>query len=225
MSNIGDKIKEDGVGMRWIRTAAATVTASAAASGVLYGVLVWLVTPRFKEFSSGIVYSITEQLREDVKRNGEQGDRLEKVVASLNVSVNEIIAITTVDLTPSWVFDPVDTAISDGDIGGPVTVTASGYKMRDCGIPIVDMYFANGNNIYHRFSAVSLLTPDNRGIAVTVDPARIQKITYIAIIPDDDNVKPGRAAGFISLYYPDKCPKVDPIIAGPLQFRIGAQKP
>lgn len=215
-----DRLNEDGVGMRWLRTAATTITSTAAAIAVVWGLLVWLVEPRVNEWAVGLINEAISDLQVESERTNTHLDRLDIVVERLEENISALEVSLKGSTAPSWRFDLPSTSISDGAIGGQVSISAGGYKLRECGIPRVDLYFINGNGVYHRFENTSLLTIDNRGVAFPVDPDRLQTITYTAEIPDDDNVKPGRGQGFISLTYPDACPLVEEVVAGPLQFRI-----
>lgn len=214
------RIDADGVGMRWIRTAATTIVAMAAAVGVLWGGISWLLGPRVVEWSENLVVEATEGLRMELRRNADQIDRLDLVVGRLEQTTSELAEASLMNTSPSWRFDPVETQISDGRIGGEVVIEAAGYKLRDCGAPVVDLYFINGGGVYHRFADTSLLSSNGRGVAFPVDPDRLQSIRYTAEIPADEQVSPGRAQGFISVTYPDACPAVPAEVAGPLQFRI-----
>lgn len=215
-------IKADGVGMRWLRTAATTITAVAAATVVVWTAVAWLVSPRLADWGETLVLETTSGLRSELQQNAQHLNRLDDVVSRLEETTAQLADTSILNTSPSWRFDPVDTSVSDGRIGGEVTIRATGYKLRDCGVPQVDLYFVNGGGVYHRFVDTSLLTSDGRGIAAPVDPSRTFTITYTARIPDNDNVSPGRAFGFISTTYPDACPAAEPAVAGPLQFRIYA---
>lgn len=215
-----ERIHDDGVGMRWIRTAATTISSLTAALVIVWGAIIWAIGPRLDIWAKELVDNATEEMAADLADNRSHLDRLDAVVERLEQTVAALGQSIAADLSDSWRFSPPDTSISDGVIGGEIIVTAGGWKLRDCGVPVVDLYFVNGNGIYHRFEDASVLTTDGRGIAFPVDPTRLQKITYTARIPSDDNVKPGRAQGWISVTYPDKCPAVPPAVAGPMQFRI-----
>lgn len=215
-----ERIHDDGVGMRWIRTAATTISSLTAALVIIWGALIWTIGPRFEQWAQELVDGATEDMAADLASNRNHLDRLDAVVVRLEETVAALSQTIATDISDSWRFSPPDTSISDGEIGGEIVVTAAGWKLRDCGVPVVDLYFVNGNGIYHRFENASVLTADGRGIAFPVDPSRLQHITYTARIPADDNVKPGRAQGWISVTYPDKCPAVPPSVAGPMQFRI-----
>lgn len=206
--------------MRWARTAATTLSSITAALLIIWGGLVWLVEPRFYEWAQSIVDASTETLASDLERSTEHLDRLDMVVERLEENVSRLSETAAQSTAASWRFDPVETAISDGPIGGFVTIRAAGFKLRDCGVPTVDLYFVNGGGVYHRFVEASVLSSGGRGIALPVMPTRLQSLTYTARIPTDDGVSPGRALGYISITYPDACPAVEPAVAGPLQFRI-----
>lgn len=208
--------------MRWVRTAATTITSTAAAGAVLWMATTWLIAPRLDEWAKNLIEETTTHLRGATSANAEQIEQLEDVVVALNNSVDLLSKRVTASLAPSWRFSRPDTHISDGYIGGRVLITAGGYKLRECGIPRVDLYFVNGNGTYHRFVDNSLLSDTNRGVAFNVDPGRVQTVRYTARIPANDDVKPGRAQGYISVTYPDGCPEVEEVVAGPLQFRITA---
>jgi hypothetical protein len=217
---IEEKIEQDGVAMRWIRTAATTITAVGAAAAMLYGAFLWVVEPRAIEWTTAIAKEASEDVRTSLNSTLGQVDRLDTLIQELEDTVARLDEASTQARAPSWRFSRPDTSISDGVIGGFVTIQSGGNKLRDCGVPTVDLYFINGEGIYHRFTDATVLTEDGRGVAFPVDPGRVQVISYRARIPADDGVQPGRAVGFISITYPDACPQVEPAVAGPLQFRI-----
>lgn len=210
---IRDRIKNDDIGMRWIRTAATTITSIATAGAVLFSASIWLVGPRFVEWTESLVREVTMDLRSDF-------EALDDVVERLEITTAQLAETSILNPSPSWRFDPVETTVTDGFIGGIVTIRASGYKVRDCGVPTVDLYFVNGDGVFHRFEDVSLLSSDGRGVALPVQPNRLQSLSYVARIPSSEGVQPGRAQAYMSVYYPDACPAVPTAIAGPLQFRI-----
>jgi hypothetical protein len=224
VSKLTEDIKADTVFMRWVRTAATTITAFAAAVAVIWSGTVYVFGPRVTTWAEGMIDEATSDVRAGVERTMQEIDRLESVVTQFETqfadSVSRIEGVVAGSTAPSWRFSLPDTSISDGAIGGTVRVTAGGFKLRECGIPRVDLYFVNGSGIFHRFETVSLLSEDNRGVAFPVDPDRLQQVSYTARIPDDDGVTPGRARGFIAVTYPDNCPNVQEVVAGPLQFRI-----
>lgn len=220
LTKFADDIARDTVPMRWLRTAATTITAMAAAVAVLWSATVYVFGPRVTVWAEEMITAATSDLRSENERTMRQIDRLDSVVTTLEGSMQQLAETVAGSTAPSWRFSMPDTSISDGEIGGLVTVRAGGFKLRECGIPRVDLYFANGGGAFHRFERVSLLSEDNRGVAFPVMPDRVQRVSYVATIPEDDGVTPGRAQGFIAVTYPDACPNVPEVVAGPLQFRI-----
>ena len=204
--------------MRWLRTAATTLTSITSALALIWLGFVWLVEPRFYSWAEDIIGAATKTMAADLNSAQLQMKRLENVVTTLEQNVVAIKEASAGSIAPSWRFDPVETRISDGHIGGTVKIEAAGYKLRDCGVPLVDLYFINGRNTYHRFENASILTETNRGIALPPSPNRMQKLSYTAEIPADDNVTAGRGHGYISVTYPTQCPFVEPAVVGPLNF-------
>lgn len=217
---IKQEIQQDTVAMRWLRTAATTVTSVAAAVVVGYAVVEYTFGPRITGWAEAMIDAATEEIRQEVDQTSEQTERLERVVTRLEESLLTVGTAFEEARSPSWRFDAQGTTITDGRVGGSVVITAAGYKLRECGTPRVDLYFINGGGIYHRFQGSSLLSPDGRGVAFPVSPDRVQSVRYVATIPADDGVTPGRASGYIAVSYPDGCPQVPEVVAGPLQFRI-----
>ncbi|MEO0485263.1 MAG: hypothetical protein AAF092_05070 [Pseudomonadota bacterium] len=113
-------------------------------------------------------------------------------------------------------------SVSAGQIGSFVRVKFRIRKMRDCGAPSFDLVFYNGSDALHRFSDVSIVGPDGRGINLPVDPERDQIIEYFARIPSDDGVTPGSGLAWLNdFHYPD-CPGHQTVIVPPqLPFLIG----
>lgn len=215
-----ERLEQDGVGMRWFRTAATTLTSITAALLVIWGGLLWLVEPRLHQWAKNMVDMSTQDLRDRMERTDDAVDRVEALINSLERNVIALSEVTIQSTDPAWKFDHIQTSISDGPIGGLVRITAVGYKLRDCGIPIIDMYFINGGGLAHRFADVSIESAGGRGILLPTDPTRLQTISYAARIPNNEGISPGRGIGYISLTYSDSCPAVDPVVAGPLQFQI-----
>lgn len=220
MSKIGERIQEDSVGMRWIRTAATTIVSTAAAGSILWGVLTWLVAPRVDEWAHDLVDKATLDLQQQTGANASNIDKLDKAVDKMGEAISVLSDQLASGQEPAWVFIHGATSVGDGKIGSPVSIVAVGRKLRECGVPRVDLYFIDAAGNFHRFSRPSVLSPDGRGIVLPVRPDENQTVSYTAIIPDDEHVTPGRAQAFISLTYPDGCPNVREAVAGPLQFRI-----
>ena len=215
-----ERVEEDGIGMRWFRTAATTITSIVGALLVIWMGLLWLVEPRFYDWADQLIDASTKHMAKELEQTTLHLDRLDEVVTKLEENVIALTEASERNTAPSWRFDPVETRISDGPIGGTVTITAAGYKLRDCGVPVIDLYFINGKQTYHRFVDASILTANNRGVSLTPAPNRLQRLTYTAEIPAEDNVTAGRGHGYIAVTYPSQCPFVEPAVVGPLQFRI-----
>lgn len=220
MTQLRERIREDGVGMRWLRTAATTIIALSGALGIVWGAMVYLLAPRLDQYATGLVVTATADLADEQKQIGSQVDRLEGVVTEVVVTVNELARGRREAQAPAWRFHALETSIEDGFVGSVTIIKAAGFKLRECGVPVVDLYFVDAAGVYHRFETPSLLSVSNRGIALPVDPDRMQRLSYTAHIPASPDITPGRAQGFISLTYSDKCPQAETAVVGPLQFRI-----
>lgn len=210
--------------MRWVRTAATTITSVSGAAIVLVAALTWFIEPRLTEWADSFVSKATKKLEEDIEAQGARLERFESSLNALSSSVESVAQAVREDGSPSWRFSLPDTRIEDGSIGGTVQISSAGYKLKECGIPVVDLYFVDMRGVFHRFVDASVLSIDNRGIALPVDPRALRQIRYTAQIPANDEVTPGRAEGFISITYPDKCPRAPAAVAGPLQFRISKDR-
>lgn len=215
-----ERFQEDGVGMRWLRTAATTLTSITAALLVIWGGALWLVEPRLHEWANDLVQKSTEDVRQRLSTTDNAVSRIESAIQALERSVLSIQQVSAESSSPAWRFDTVETSISDGAVGDLVQIRSAGFKLRECGVPVIDVYFVNGGGVFHRFTDPSILSDIGRGVSLPTDPSRLQIITYTARIPNQDGVSPGRGLGYISITYPDSCPNVAPSVAGPLQFRI-----
>lgn len=220
MSMSADQIR---LNLPWIKSAATALSSFVAAIAVAWTAFMWLVEPRVVEWAELLVADMTQETMEETRRTREQLERLDHVVDRLESGVEALAVAVEGSSAPAWRFAPSDTSISDGMVGGFVTIRASGYKLRECGIPRVDLFFIDAAQISHRFTEASLLSPDGRGIALPVDPDRMQSVSYSARIPMGDRVRPGRAVGFVAASYPDGCPMVPETISGPLAFRINGR--
>lgn len=201
--------------MAWnyVKLAAQAVTSVGAAGAVLIGAGSYLVGPRFTQWAEGLVEQTTAELSAEV-------DELQSVVDSLASTVDDVRRDQDAMSAPAWQWDPVETIISDGDIGGEVLVRAAGRKLRDCGSPLVDIYFVNGEQRFHRFQNVSILDTDGRGPALPASPEEVITINFTAEIPRREGIFSGRASGFITFSYPDLCPNARAETVGPLAFWI-----
>lgn len=211
----------------WVRAISSAITAVFAAGAAVIGLVVFVFEPRAVQWTVGVVDTVIETLQSEITENtearmefGGQLDRLEQAVSDLSQSLVQLVEKQTARSLPSWRFSVPDTHVSDGPIGGSVIVTASGFKLRDCGVPVIDLYFVGRDGIYHRFLTSSVVNASGRGIALPVRPADRQVVRYSVTIPDDENVQVGRAMATISVTYPERCPTLEPAVASNLQFRI-----
>lgn len=124
------------------------------------------------------------------------------------------------DGRPALRFDRSGHRISDTAIGGVAVFVWRFYKLRDCGRPTVDLAFRNGDGRIHRFENLSVLDVDGRGIIFETAPNRVQEISYTASIPRDEGVHAGRAHGWVTVSYPDACPRVVAVTSPEVAFEI-----
>lgn len=226
MSKISDAFIADSVWIRWVRTALATFTAAGAAIAVSYQGAVW-VSDAAQRWAVELVQDTTSDLAVQVNQTQRSVDALQDLVRDVSGSVNTLSSTVEAvseaqaqTASPPWRWSRADTSISDGLIGGSVEVQASGFKLRECAAPVIDMYFINGESRVHRFADISIINSLGRGIALPVSLTRQQTVRYTAVIPADENIQPGRAQAFITVSYPDLCPQAAAETIGPLQFRI-----
>jgi hypothetical protein len=124
------------------------------------------------------------------------------------------------DARPAIRFDRSGHVISDTAIGGVAVFTWRFYKLRDCGRPVVDLAFRNGDGRIHRFDGISVIDAAGRGITFETAPNRVQEISYTARVPSDEGVHAGRAYGWVTISYPDACPRVDAVTSPEVSFRV-----
>lgn len=213
-------VAEDGVFMRWVRTAATTITSVAAAAAVLWVAAAFAIEPRAIEWTRGVVETVVGDLRGEGVETRQAVRQLTDTVERLRGSVDQLTASPAFDQSPSWRFDAAENAMSDGAPGGLIEVAVSGYRTRDCGVPVVDVWFVDSAGRHHRFIDVSILDGRGRGVVMPVDPARRQLLNFSARIPAGDAVARGRAQGFVSFSHPDKCPLLPVVATSALVFRI-----
>lgn len=128
------------------------------------------------------------------------------------------------DARPAIRFDRSGHTISDTAIGGVAVFVWRFYKLRDCGRPTVDLAFRNGAGRIHRFDNLSVVDHTGRGITFETAPNRVQEISYTAQIPRNEGVHEGRAYGWVTISYPDACPRVDAVTSPEVAFRILAEE-
>lgn len=181
-----------------------------------------LATPQIEAIAQGVVKVEMSGVSENLEANSAELRNLKSSINDLQKSIEQLQETAIIDQTPSWRWSRPDTSFTDGSAGGDLTVTASGYKLRECGVPVVDLYFEDNGRNWHRLKAGSFITEGSRGIALPIVPDVLQTLSYPATIPED--TAPGRAEGYIALTYPDRCPHLEPAIVGPIPFMIRANR-
>jgi len=231
-----ERVEKDEVGMRWFRTAVTTMVAT----GTLIGMMWAGANTLLSGFEAWVVARLDvalEEHREQLDRTEVNLQRLEDAILSqrsttaqlgdnveaLQADLTALAAKEANKRTPAWVFDDAKTNVSDGSIGGIVFIKATGKKLRECGRPIVGVYFINGNSVIHSFEDVSITDNQGRGVSFPPDPDKEITIRYTAVIPKDDNVSAGRANAFIELDYTATCPSAPISRTSAMQFRINGR--
>lgn len=222
--SLREVIAEDGVTVRWIRTAATTIVSVAAAAGVLWAAATYAIEPRAVDWTRRVVESVVQDMRVDGAESRQAVRALTETVDRLRTSVEQLAASPALDQAPSWRFDAVENSITDGMVGGMVEVSVSGFRSRDCGVPMIDVWFVDMSGRYHRFVDVSILDGRGRGVALPVDPARRQELRFSARIPRGEGVALGRAQGYVAVSHPEKCPLLSVVQTSALVFRISAAR-
>lgn len=168
-------------------------------------------------------------VRETLSSISEVQSNISKAQDQMTRNINDAITRLSVlendrkaDASPVMRFlqDPQQHNIGAGTPGSTVEMTWRFVKLRgDCGRPLVELYFRNGGGRIHRFRNASILDQYGRGIGFPKDTSVSQEVTYTAQIPKDENVRPGYAAGWNRISYPD-CPAVGPERSPDVPFEI-----
>lgn len=211
---------EESTMIKTLRSIATTIVAISGASVAIYGGFLFVVEPRAIEWTTEITNNAVNDMREKLELSERTLERLDNIVKNLETSVTRIQEQSLLNNQTAWRFSIPDTFISDGGLGAQVAIRTAGFKLRECGVPVIDLYFVDEDEIYHRFQNPSILTSDGRAVAFPVDATRLQSLNYLATIPENENIRLGRARGYVSMTFPVSCPHVPPSIAGPLHFRI-----
>lgn len=190
------------------------------ALGVITSAVWALATPQIETIAEALIETKIGSFTESIEKNSGQLEQLSQSVGTLQESIEMLSSTALLDQSPAWRWSRPDTYFSDAAVGEELIITASGYKLRDCGVPIIDLYFEDSSRRYHRLKANTFLSSGNRGIALPVYPTVVQTISYPAMIPSDDEVALGRADGYIAITYPDRCPHLEAATVGPIPFTI-----
>lgn len=223
----------------FIRNVGATITAS----GLLFGLLWFLVGPRVIELVQEEV-GITELsevltgLRDDFasieagigKRQATMAtlsDTQAQMATTLSSVVGRIADMEKrqqLDDDPPIVIAPRGNIVSDGEIGGYVEQTWAFHKSRgDCGRPRATVSFINGGGRVHQFRDVSIVGEGNFAAPAPVTDD-LQRLSFVARIPEGDGVLPTdggeNAYAFVVVDWPEQCPHVPPAHSPYVPFEI-----
>lgn len=209
--------------VEWGKVAGA-ISAIVVCVGLVWGIMVGPIGDLWNRFDDVVESNERIQLAQADMQKGQQAI-LESITTLLATQARNVARIEALeaakvqDGSPAIRFTPRGHTIEDGQPGSVVQITWQYFKLRDCGRPDIDLIFRNGGGRLHRFSSVSVLDQEGRGIASEPDPTMVQTISYTARIPGNEGVHPGRAAGWVRVTYPD-CPGVAPVTSPEVIFSI-----
>lgn len=214
----------------FIRNMSATI----AAVGVLSTVLWFWVGPRVTEWALGELGmdSVAETLKTlQVVQERQQGtlatisQTQAQTAETLNAVVDRIAALERSqreDRVPPIRFIDDSMRISSGRIGQFVRFEFQFVKSRDCGRPVSDAFFIDGDGISHAFTDKSSTADDGRSISAQITPVPAVG-RFTARIPADQGVTPTGngvfARGYVLVSWPD-CPNVPPLRSPAAPFQI-----
>lgn len=188
-------------------------------TAVVGSAIIWFTLPRITEWVADVATSAVDQYVMQAETNAAT---LEGVTAQLRVLVDRIDELQRDPRNinePALEFEDWGYEVSDARAGDRVSITWRFRKLHQCGAPIVNVFFRNGGDVTHRFENVSIVNDDGEGVDYPVDPDTIQTLTYSAVIPDDQDVEPGRAYAWVTLRYA-QCPWAPPSISPEVPFNI-----
>lgn len=160
------------------------------------------------------------QERKDLFRiAGEAAEAQRKMTEKL-VAIQQQIKSASDD-SPAIKFASGGHTISDGPIGGTVSIQYYYYQLRDdCGRSHPeDLFLDVGGRLFH-FEDVSVLDNAGRGQFDQADPQLLRSLKYTAKIPDDRGVDPGAAQGWVMIHDYENCPQLDPVLSPKITFTI-----
>ncbi|MBR9763898.1 MAG: hypothetical protein GYB53_10335 [Rhodobacteraceae bacterium] len=144
---------------------------------------------------------------------------------TLNAVVDRIAALEKSqrdDRVPPIRFLDDSMKISSGRIGQFLRFEFQFVKSRDCGRPVSDAFFVDGDGISHAFADKSSTAEDGRSISAQLSSVPAVG-RFTARIPADQGVTPtgngGFARGYILISWPD-CPNVAPLRSPTAPFQI-----
>lgn len=199
----------------FLKTLAAVVTSTA----VVGSALLWFMMPRVNAWVESITKTALSSVAVQSQTNTETLATITLQVAQIVTQIEELKKDPAQVREPALTFEPLGHRITNAKVGHRVIITWYFIKYHDCGAPQVAVFFRNGDDITHRFERLSIIDTDGAGVNMTAQPDRVQSITYSAVIPDDQDVRPGRARGWVTLRYP-ACPWSPPSVSPEVVFQI-----
>lgn len=175
-----------------------------------------------KETQNEILNSISMMRSRYLEIDRARSAEMTKFELTRDGILDRLIALESnkADKTPSIRFLSSGNSITDGRIGGLVTITYSFLKLRDCGRPSPDDFFMDSNGSVFRFEEVSILDEDGKGVPSEPDPLEPQALKYTARIPADRGVVPGVAQGWVIIRAYEDCPWLSPVESPKVVFNI-----
>lgn len=226
----------------FVRNLAAFFTAA----GVIWIAGSRLAGPSINSWAHALLEPVTIAVQENSARIDQIEANRDTILGSVDESRQSLVEITDIQRNVSDVltnvtgrlrdlelnerrdtgsvirFMPRGNEISDGSPGSTVEVTWTFLKLRgDCGQPAVSVFFRDSRGRTFRFTDVSALSADGRGVGVSHDRDIPQVLSYTAQIPDNHSISIGRAFGWSRVQYVD-CPGVETAQAPETPFMIRA---
>lgn len=199
----------------FFKVLAAIITSTA----MVGSAVVWFTLPRITLWLSSVsqeaVESYVNQSENNTKTLGEITKQIKAVVTQLDQIRSDPQYVRDTVLK----FEQLGNQITDARVGERVRITWRFIKLHECGAPMVNVFFRNGDDITHRFDDPSVTNGNNEGVDFPANPDLVQTVTYSAVIPRFEDVRPGLARGWVTLRYP-RCPWAPPSISPEVSFKI-----
>lgn len=194
---------------------AAIITSTA----VVGTAVIWFTLPRITEWMATVATQAVDQYVSQTEDNATTLADVTRQVSVLVDRVDRLQADPSAIRSPVLEFEDFGNTVTNGEAGERVSITWRFRKLHQCGAPLVNVFFRNGGDVTHRFENVSIVNDNGEGVDSPVNPAIVQTLTYSAVIPDDQEVEPGRAYAWVTLRYA-ACPLAPPSISPEVPFRI-----
>lgn len=199
----------------FLKVLAAIITSTA----VVGGAILWFMLPRITEWLAEVSTSAIEQYVSQSESNAQTLLQVTRQVEGLVSQLNAIRSGPEYTREPALIFEQLGNTITNGSPGSRVRFTWRFTKVHNCGVPTVNVFFRNGDDIVHRFDDLSIVNVNGEGVDYSADPDLVQTLTYSGIIPGDEDVQLGRARGWVTLRY-EQCPWAPPSISPEVPFQI-----